>query len=260
MDKKPGGFWRWYDRASRVDFSGTLLDFVFDWKGWISATIAGSGGAVTFLKAAIDGRSPLDVWVVAVVVAAALVILVYYSISIWEKWRRPNHIDGASHATGSASRSDILDWKSPLDAIEAFAEGSLIEIKNAWGEKFSDTHLRKFESEQEIETLLKSTAPERENELGRQRRINQAATIGNQLAESELRGVWAAIRTDIESKLARGHLIARGFRSPHIAGRDEVEIPKGEWRILNLNNETSEAIKKGTADVIYSGVVIRRAD
>jgi hypothetical protein len=56
------GFWRWYDRGAQADFGGTLLGFFFDWKGWIAAAVGGSGGAITFLKAAIDGHSPLDVW------------------------------------------------------------------------------------------------------------------------------------------------------------------------------------------------------
>ncbi len=44
---------------------------------------------MTFLKAAIDGRSPLDVWVLAIVVVAALAVLIYFSISALEKFRKP---------------------------------------------------------------------------------------------------------------------------------------------------------------------------
>jgi hypothetical protein len=50
-------FWRWYDRGARADFAGTLLGYIFDWKGWIAGVVAGGGGGMTFLKAAIDGRS-----------------------------------------------------------------------------------------------------------------------------------------------------------------------------------------------------------
>src|SRR6476646_2113071 len=91
-------FWRWYDRGSRADFGGTLLGFIFDWKGWIAGAFSGSGGAMIFIKAAIDGRSPLDVWVLALVVVAALVAIVYFSISILEKYKKSGRIDSGAIA------------------------------------------------------------------------------------------------------------------------------------------------------------------
>ena len=39
------GFWRWFDRGARADFAGTMLGWVFDWKGWIAGFFAGGGGA-----------------------------------------------------------------------------------------------------------------------------------------------------------------------------------------------------------------------
>jgi hypothetical protein len=68
-------FWRWYDRGSRLDFAGTLLSLIFDWKAWAIGLVGGGG---TFLWAAIDGRSPLDVWVTAVVVLAALTLISHF--------------------------------------------------------------------------------------------------------------------------------------------------------------------------------------
>ena len=87
MDKKSERFWRQYDRAARVDFGGTLLGLVFDWKAWLSAAVGGGGGAMTFLTAAIQDRSPLDVWIFAIVSSAALMAAVYFAISILEKWK-----------------------------------------------------------------------------------------------------------------------------------------------------------------------------
>src|SRR5258706_4627198 len=52
---------------------------------------------MTFLKAAIDGRSPLDVWVLAIVVVAALAVLIYFSISALEKFRKPKIADGLEY-------------------------------------------------------------------------------------------------------------------------------------------------------------------
>jgi hypothetical protein len=104
--------------SARADFGGTLLGFVFDWKGWIAATVGGSGGAMTFLKAAIDGRSPLDVWVFALVVVAALVAIVYFSISILEKYKKSETAD--SRAVASASNEfagDIPDVRVADDTV-----------------------------------------------------------------------------------------------------------------------------------------------
>jgi hypothetical protein len=79
--------WRWYDRAARLDFGGTMLSWIFDWKGWIAGLFAGGGGGMTFVWAAIEGRSPLDVWIVATIISAALAVLVYFLIASSEKFR-----------------------------------------------------------------------------------------------------------------------------------------------------------------------------
>ena len=107
------GFWRWFDRGARVDFGGKLLGFVFDWKGWIAATLGGGGGAMTFLKAAIDGRSPLDVWVFAVVVMAALVLIVYLSISILEKYKKSDPRVKSVPGTGIEQTRAVISISGP---------------------------------------------------------------------------------------------------------------------------------------------------
>jgi hypothetical protein len=82
-------FWRWYDRGARVDFGGKLLEFIFDWKGWLATIFGGGGGGiVTFLWAAIEGRSPLDVWLMGLVATAAGIALIYFAISIIERRKR----------------------------------------------------------------------------------------------------------------------------------------------------------------------------
>jgi hypothetical protein len=109
-------FWRWYDRGARVDLADRVFSFFFDWRGWLATTIGGSGGAVTFLAGALSGRSPLDVWVLAVVVAAALAAFVYFSIGIIERLRggrRPaiSKGQGAALAAAAPSQSSESDLK-----------------------------------------------------------------------------------------------------------------------------------------------------
>jgi hypothetical protein len=79
-------FWRWYDRAARADFAGTLLGYIFDWKTWIVTAFGGGGGIATFF-AAVGNWSPLLVWVFAAIVAASLAATAYFVIRILETRR-----------------------------------------------------------------------------------------------------------------------------------------------------------------------------
>ena len=63
---------------------------------------------MTFLKAAIDGRSVLDVWVLAVVVAAALAVAVYFGILILERTLgRKAGEPGSRHEAGETAAGEF---------------------------------------------------------------------------------------------------------------------------------------------------------
>jgi hypothetical protein len=66
--------WRWFDRGARVDFVGTLLGLIFDWRTWLAGIF--SGGGMTFLWAAIEGWSPLQVYLMAIFASACFVIII----------------------------------------------------------------------------------------------------------------------------------------------------------------------------------------
>src|SRR5258708_2960717 len=70
----------WLDWTTRTDF---IVSFIFDWRKWLWALVP-SGGGMTFLWAAIDNRSPLDVWIAAAVVMAALAFVVFVALKIIE--------------------------------------------------------------------------------------------------------------------------------------------------------------------------------
>src|ERR1700722_5794378 len=111
------GFWRWYDRGARADFGGNVLGLFFDWRNWLWGLVPGGGG-MTFLWAAIEGRSPLDVWIAAVVVMAGLAVVVYLSISIVEKYKKPKIPDSRSTvSTGNEFAGDIPDVKIADDPV-----------------------------------------------------------------------------------------------------------------------------------------------
>lgn len=274
MDKKPD-FWKHYDRASRVDFGGTLLGIIFDWKGWITGAFAGGGGAMTFLWAAIADRSALDVWVLAVVVAAALAAFSYFSISAWERYVKPKHsediavesrqsIDLPRDQATPATPIPQFDWKSAPDAVEAFAESSLLAERDKQGERLEKAALRRLDAEFKIDAILKALPDHKAIEgTGEFEQIEQqkwqikANTSMEQRTEPYVRQAWDKLREDIRKKLADGKLIAKGFRDPHVSGNSEVEISFAEWRILTLDNVNSTALRNG--EVAYSGLVIRTA-
>jgi hypothetical protein len=66
-------FWRWYDRAARLDFAVKLLELVFDWRTWL---FSAGGSAVTFVGTAYQGWDPWAVWL-ATLVAGACVAVIY---------------------------------------------------------------------------------------------------------------------------------------------------------------------------------------
>jgi hypothetical protein len=150
-----------------------------------------------------------------------------------------------------------IDWKRPLDAIEAFADRSLIARKNEWDKKFSDTHGQKYESELQISTLLESKDHERDKKLEHQRRRNQVAVLGFGFASEELRRAWADLRADIGSRLEAGELIAKGIPAPYAAGKGEIEISAHEWRLLEKNpKQKTQTNEKGGRRTKELGVVI----
>jgi hypothetical protein len=75
-----GGFWRWVDWGGRVEFLGTIFDFLVDWRSWLSSIIF--GGAVTFLWSAIEGKSPSEVWLMALIATAAFLLLIAAGMAV----------------------------------------------------------------------------------------------------------------------------------------------------------------------------------
>jgi hypothetical protein len=83
------GFWKWYDRAARADFFGNLVGLFFDWRAWLLAAIGGgSGGVMTFFWSAVDGRSPLDVWLMSLIAAACIAIIIIAVMAIVLAFRK----------------------------------------------------------------------------------------------------------------------------------------------------------------------------
>jgi hypothetical protein len=78
-------FWKNYDRGARVDFAGTLLGLIFDWRTWLASFVG--GGGMTFMWAAIAGRDPLDVYIYALISTACFVVIVAGAATLFQAIR-----------------------------------------------------------------------------------------------------------------------------------------------------------------------------
>jgi hypothetical protein len=163
--------------------------------------------------------------------------------------------------TGTETISPDI-WKSVPEAIEAFADPGLIGKRDEWKEKFEGALLLGYEAEDKISTLRKQMGgifgADSTGELAAGQRKLELAAMQSDMARDELRRTWDELRADIHDKLLSGNLIARGFRRPHALGSPEVVIPAPEWRILFLQNVTSEASGKTSSEALYEGIVIRK--
>jgi hypothetical protein len=175
----------------------------------------------------------------------------------------------APNAPRSQSPSDHSDvWRPASEAVEVFAERDLVAERDKQADQFYEGYMKAHEAKDEIQKIqnkfgdwrsLDPNTSEGFHLALNQRRLTLYEMQTNQATDG-LKRAWDALRLDIASKLTRGALIAKGFRSPHVAGRIEIEILPAEWRIMDLNNVTSDAIKKGSNEILYSGVALCKAD
>jgi len=154
-------------------------------------------------------------------------------------------------------------WKAAPEAIEGFAESDLIASRDKWKQNLEEALLYGHEAEDKVAALIKKMGgsilgTDDTRELNLNRRKLEVAAIQSDMAKDELRRAWDALRFDVHAKLMNGNLVAKAFRVPHVGGSPEVEILPSEWRILTLQNVTSEASSKTSSAPLYTGIVIRR--
>jgi hypothetical protein len=70
---------------------------------------------------------------------------------------------------------------------------------------------------------------------------------------------WASIREDMAKKLAEGSLVSMGVAVPHTPNKEEVQISKHEWRIMEIDPLEETAVGKRDGEVKYVGIIISRS-
>jgi len=73
------------------------------------------------------------------------------------------------------------------------------------------------------------------NEQARAREANKSAADFRDALERDL-------ESDVLAELKEGRLVAKGFLSPHIAGKPAMVIPADEWRFLTLDFDDDKAV------------------
>jgi hypothetical protein len=160
-------------------------------------------------------------------------------------------------------RQRLLEWKEVPEAIEAFAESSILKARDKWKAQFEEACEKAPDAEDQIRNIknkfpnghVPDDTPEG-GALATARERLVALAMSHDLGEAELRLARDELRGDIHKKLSGGELIAKGF---HIASITEIEIPAAAWRILLLDNTKSEATRKDGGGSIYTGLMISKA-
>jgi hypothetical protein len=72
------GFWRWFDRAARMDFAANVVGWFWDWRAWTLSTVAAVMGGII---------SKLDGWSNTVVflstLSAGLIVAIVFALLKW---------------------------------------------------------------------------------------------------------------------------------------------------------------------------------
>jgi len=158
-----------------------------------------------------------------------------------------------------------LDWLVVSDAIERFCDPTLIRERDDEHELWK----KSFDDQTEVNDKLGEwnrkhpygVQSATEEEIHRWQRLcdlKGLADSSEKMNRDEVVKAWDHLRIDICRRLSIGSLMARGFRVPHIGGSAEIDIPASEWRVLDIDNTRDEALRKGSREVIYAGVVIAR--
>jgi hypothetical protein len=156
------------------------------------------------------------------------------------------------------------EWKNVSAAIELFAEGSLRKTRDKCEAEFIEASGKVHEAENQVGNIrIKyANAPYGAEEANARNAAHdklEAYGIYLNQAKYELTSAWDTLREEINKKLCRGELVAKGFRVPHVGGNTEIEILPAEWRVLLLDSAKSEAIRKNDGGTVYTGILVSKA-
>lgn len=237
--------------------------------GWISAAVGTAAAGAALMWPEYGHPLGLALLVIAALIVVLGVRIEGFHIRMGRQRRMASSPEGARDeaikkpTTEQIEARRLLEWKDVPEAIEAFAEPSLLKARDKWKEQFEVANENGHDAEDQIRNIRKKFAnghvPDDTPEAGTLATAREnlvALATSHDLAEDELRLAWNELRGDIHKKLSGGELIAKAFRASHVAGSKEIQIPSAQWRILSLDTAKSEAIKKDGGESVYIGLMI----
>ena len=170
-------------------------------------------------------------------------------IPAWPYLKLSRIAAGAASITLAINALRIREWKEPFWNEHEFVDPKLIARRYAaiTGENETKDEIDKLKS------LINTNISETEfNAISiKLSALEEKATS----FKSEWNIMSNLIHMDLHTRLREGKVLARGFLTPHAAGRAPVVIPPHEWELLALNRDPDGAIASG-AGIEYIAVKI----
>jgi hypothetical protein len=145
-------------------------------------------------------------------------------------------------------KASVINWQPPLEALETFARPKFLENLSHLRGQISALDHESRKVDDRVSELKEAAFFDREDQKRHDRELvtekAKQTDLSNRFRQAieELENFHETLRADIVKKLREGHLIARGFRSPHTPTTPEVMIPMGEWRFLILDVDDDKAL------------------
>ena len=156
--------------------------------------------------------------------------------------------------TPATSPQVVIEWLSIGEAVERFADQSLVHEKNAAQEKFERRYVEVQETRDRMQLLV---GEENANEKQRLIRLSGAQSMVSRTDQEQLKELWKKLHADLVARLSSGELISKGFAFPYVAGKPEIFIPASEWRVMIPDQGENNTVRKDDPmTVVYAGVVI----
>ena len=158
------------------------------------------------------------------------------------------------------------EWMSPYKAIDEFCGADPVKARDDANELLTKAVEAHANAVTKMNTASKlqprntggATVGDTE-ELVLARRDVFAKAKDEQLATGAYKEAWKALHQDIEKQLADGVLTAKGIPAPFAIGKEEVEIPSHEWRLLKIEPAGQQALDD-KLNPAYVALVIKKRE
>jgi hypothetical protein len=138
-------------------------------------------------------------------------------LSAWRAVRERSVVSISQSIAGSAKAWTVKEWHHPYAAVREFGDRRWLQLREEGSKECGELLA---EVQRAPPETRKETYPKYEGQLDEMKREGDAYT--------------SILLEDLQEKLLRGQLIARGFGEPFLHGAPYLTISRHEWRIIEL--------------------------